>query len=159
MADITTSERKNEFIRLLYSNPTIFTIIDSATAETGIDLVNTNIFPRLKIDFTIEDAGTYIGLKIDYPSITSNEDLKNCVITFMIISHINHIQTATGDSRTDLLAEEIIKMFNFNYDSEFTLKLEKDVEDPFDKNFYYRRLTFSTLAINSLDNKMNNGVR
>jgi len=155
----TTSERKNEFIKLLYSNPTIFTLIDSSTAETGIDLVNHNIFPRIKIDFTIDDAGTYIGLKIDYPSITSNDTVKNCVVTFMILSHVKHIQTLTGDSRTDLLAEEIIKMFNYNYDSQFTLKLEKDLEDPFNENFYYRRLTFSTLAINSIENKLNNGVR
>lgn len=159
MDEITTSERKNEFIRLLYSNQNIFDLIDSSTAETGIELVNTNIFPRIKINFTVDDAGTYIGVKIDYPSITSNDVFKNCVVTFMIISHINHIQTPSGDSRTDLLAEEIIKMFNFNYDSEFTLKLEKDIEDPFDKDFYYRRLTFSTLAINSLDNKINNGIR
>jgi len=154
----TTSQKKQEFMHLLADNPTIFALLDNPNAEIGDDLINHNIFPRLKINFTATDASTYIGIKIDYPSITSNSAIKDCVITFMIISHKDHISTIWGDSRTDLIAEELIKMFNFNYKLGYTLKLVKDMEDPFDVNYYYRRVTFATEDTNSIGNKLNNGV-
>lgn len=156
--DDTTSQKKIQFMKLLINNPRIVELIDNNNIETPDDLINQNIFPRLKVDFTAEDASTYIGIKIDYPNITSNDVFKNCIVTFMIISHVGQIKTNTGDSRTDLLAEEITKMFNFNYNLGFTLKLIKDVENPFDENHYYRALSFKTIDYNSLENKINNGV-
>jgi hypothetical protein len=155
-----TSEKKLAFMRLLVANPNIVSIINNPNIETPDDLINQNIFPRLKVDFVATDASTYIGLKLDYPNITENEDYKDCVVTFMIISHISDIavESQNGASKTDLLGEEITKMFNFNYKLGFTLKLIKDTEDPFNEKYYYRRLTFKTIDYNDIDNKVNNGV-
>lgn len=145
---------------MLCDNPNIVTLLDNKDINYPYDLINVNIFPRLKVSFTQNETLNYIGLKIDYPSITSNEDLKNCTITFMIISNMNCIQAPTGESRTDLIAEELIKMFNWNYKLGFTLKLVSDMENPLPSNtdYYYRILQFKTLEKNSIGNKLNNGV-
>lgn len=153
-----TSEKKKMLMKLLVKNQKIVDLIDNKTIETPQELINQNIFPRLKIDFTLTDASTYIGMKIDYPSVVSrNNAFKNCVITFLILSHVNHIKTVMGDSRTDLLAEELIDMFNFNNQLGFTIQLSKDIEDPFDKTYYYRRLTFTVVDQNSTENMLNFG--
>ena len=37
------------------------------------DLIYVNIFPYLKVDYTVQEAGTYIGVKLEYPNIDNNE--------------------------------------------------------------------------------------
>jgi len=150
-----TSELKQEFIQLLINNDIIKNLLNTEI-ETADELINTQIFPRLKVDYdSTNDAKTYIGMKLDYPSITNNDAIKNCTLTFMILSHVNDIRTTTGDSRTDLLAEEITSIFNFNRKISFTFKLVEDVENPYDTNYYYRRLKFEFYAANSLENMLN----
>ena len=151
----TTSELKQEFIQMLINNGTIVNLLNSGI-ETPDELINVQIFPRLKVKYdSTNDARTYIGMKLDYPSITNNDAIKNCSLTFMIISNNGDLKTTTGDSKVDLLAEEIIKMFNFNHNIMFTFKLSRDIENPYDENFYYRRLEFETQAANSLQNMLN----
>lgn len=154
MSELTTSKRKRKFMMMLAEDETIFNILDSKSAEYPDDLINTNIFPQIKIDFPSQEVASYIGLKIDYPSICDNELYKNYRLTIMIISNYAHLKTQTGDSRTDLLGEEIVRVLNWNNELGFRLKLISDVEDPLNENFYYRRLTFKSIIYNSLDNKL-----
>lgn len=151
---------KRELMMKIASNEKIFELIDNKKAEYPDDLLGNkligcpaSIFPRIDIGFTVLDAGTYIGLKVDFPSISKNDAYKNCLITIMIISHNGHIDYPLGGCRTDLIAEEIIKMFNFNHDYPFEMMLQSDIEDVFNEKFYFRRLTFKTLEHNSAENQ------
>lgn len=156
----TSSQKKKDLIKLLIDNSKIVEIIDNQDSnyDTPDYLINRNIFPFAKIDFTPKDAGTYIGIKINYPRISKNITIKECVISFVIISHNNHNTVLTGEARTDLIAEEIINMFNHNHDLGFTVNLLSDIEDPLNETHYYRKLDFKTEITNSLDNLYNNGV-
>ena len=154
----TTSQLKDDFIHLLVEKEKIVELIDNPKVDTGSDLINKNVFPMIKVNF-VDEAGTYIGLKVDYPRISDNSVVKDYVLIIMIVSNIDHIITQNGDNRNDLLAEEIIEMLNYNYDIGFTLKLVSDVENPLDNiKYYYRKLSFTSQTTNSLDNKLNNGV-
>ena len=97
---------KNAFANLLISNQNIVSLIDSNKIVYPDDLLGTHIFPILKIDFTEQEVGTYLGLNISYPNICNNELYKNYVLTVLIVSHNNHIAVG-NDSRVDLLGEEI----------------------------------------------------
>lgn len=154
MAEITTSQRKRKLMMMLAEDETIFTLLDNKTAEYPDDLINVNIFPQIKIDFPSQEVATYIGLKIDYPSVCNNELYKNFHLTIMIISNNAHLKTKTGDSRTDLLGEAIIKVLNWNNDLGFRIEVVSDVEDPLDTNFYYRKLVFKSITSNSMINGM-----
>lgn len=151
---------KRELMMKLASNENIFKLIDNKKAEYPDDLLGNkfigcpaSIFPRINIDFTILDSGTYIGLKVDCSSISKNNAYKNILITIMIISHTGHIDHPLGGSRTDLIGEEIIKMFNFNHDYPFEMSLVSDIEDVLNEKFYFKRLVFKMLNHNSLDNQ------
>lgn len=149
---MTTSQRKNKLMMLLAEDETIFKLLDNKSVEFPDELIYKNIFPQIKIDFTVQETQTYICLKIDYPSICNNELYKNYILTVMILSNNAHLKTLDGYSRTDLLGEEIIKILNWNNDMGFRMKVISDVEDPFDKNFYYRKLVFESIVSNSMVN-------
>jgi len=148
----TTSKLKKKFMLIMAEDLEIFDLLDGQPAQEPDDLINTKIFPHIKVDFTPSESQTYIGLKIDYPSVCKNELYKNYRLTIMILSNNGHLKTKTGDSRTDLLAEEIIELFNWNNTIGFTLELVSDFEDPFNENFYGRRLVFKSITSNSIKN-------
>lgn len=146
----TTSQCKKIFMKMIANNETIFKLIDNKEVEYADDLINKNIFSQIMIDFKPERVETYIGIKIDYPSVCANEMFKNYYFTIMIISNKQHLKVpAVGESRTDLISAELIKIFNWNNDIDFRLQLKSDVEDVLNENFYYRRLVFSSIAFNN----------
>lgn len=161
MGELTTSKRKKKIMTMLVSNEKIFKLIDNKdiSFEYCDDLINKNVFPHIKVNFTSQETETYIGIKIDYPSICNNEIYKNYRLTVMILSNNSHLKTHTGESRTDLLGEEIIKVFNWREDLGFRVELISDTEDPFDTNFYYRRLIFKSIASNSMNGGIKNNAR
>lgn len=157
MYNFSTTELKRKFMMMIAEDEVTFKTIDNKLAEYPDDLFGTNncsqsIFPHLKVDFTEQEAGTYVCIKIDYPSICKNELYKNYVLTIMIISNNAHLKTITGSSRTDIIAESLIKLFNWNNTIGFVLELESDIEDPLSNKHYFRKLRFKSISPNSVYN-------
>ena len=142
---------KNKFANLLIQNNNIVNLVNANEVEYPDDLKGTHIFPRLKIDFTEQEVGTYIGLNISYPSICNNELYKNYLLTILIVSHNDHISLG-NDSRVDLLGEEITNLFNWNDQIGFTLELKSDIERVLDADHYSRELVFKSITSNSIAN-------
>lgn len=150
----TIPSLKRKIMMTLASDSKIFELLDnqSIDKDSPDDLIYVNIFPYLKVDYTIQEAGTYIGVKLEYPKIDENEIYKDAQLTFLVVSANRHIKTSDGYARTDLIGEEILKIFNWNDHFGFTLKLVGDTEDPVDENFYYRKLVFKSVSPNSMKN-------
>ncbi len=146
--NLTTTKLKNKFMSLIANNEEIFRLIDNADVQYADDLIGKNIFPEIMVKWKPEIAETYIGLKIDYPSIAKNELYKNYYLVIMVISNVKHIKAPSGDSRVDLISEELIKLFNWNRDIGFELQLYSDIEDILNDNYYYRKLIFKSIAFN-----------
>ena len=138
----------------MVNSPNLVNLIDNPniSADNPDDLIYTNIFPYLKVDYTIQEAGTYIGIKLEYPDINDNELYKDVILTFLIVSANGCLKVPGGYSRTDLIAEELLSLFNWSSDLGFKIKLYAEKEDPVNENFYYRRLTFESVAPNSVEN-------
>ena len=147
-----TSQLKKAFAKLLYENQNVVTLIDDKDIIYPDDLLGTHIFPQLKIEFTEQEIGTYIGLNISYPSVLKNELYKNYILTILIVSHDNFNIMNNGDSRVDLLGEEITNIFNWNNEIGFTLELKSDFERVLDKTHYCRELIFKSIVANSTQN-------
>lgn len=130
----------------------IFDLLDGQPEQDPDDLINTIIFPQIKITFTDQQTKTYLGLKIDYPSVCVNELYKNYILTIMIISNINHLKAPNGESRPDLIAEEIVDLLNWNNQVGFNIELISDKENPLNEKYYYRELKFKSITSNSLEN-------
>lgn len=153
MAEISTSKRKKRFMMMMAEDEEIFKLLDNPDAEYPDDLIGVNIFPQIKIDFTEQETRSYIGVKLDYPSICKNELYKNYVLTVMIISNNRHLKDPkTGNSRVDMIAERVTDLLNWNHEYGFRIELVSDIEDPLNEKFYYRRLVFKSLVSNSLEN-------
>ncbi|MEF9983694.1 MAG: hypothetical protein RR806_03150 [Oscillospiraceae bacterium] len=150
--DKTTSQLKTIFMKCLYESPIIVDFIDDKKIQYPDDLLGTHIFPQLKVDFTEQEQGTYIGLNISYPSISRNELYKNYTLTFLIVSNNGHLYL-NGKNRTDLISEEIIHLFNWKTDVGCQLELKSDKEFVLDIKHYARELNFVSISNNSLDNK------
>lgn len=150
---ISTTLKKREYVKHILENNRIVELIDNKGINDPSDLLGVNIFPFPKIDYTLQDASTYICMQINYPNLLDNDLYKNTVISFLVISHMSVILTPTGDSRVDLIAEELCKDFTWNQDIDiFRLQLVSDTEAPLTKDYYYRRLTFRTYANNNTSN-------
>lgn len=155
MKDLSTSRRKRRFMMMMAEDEEIYKLIDSQTAEYPDDLLGTHIMPQIKISGVPQEVATYIGVKLDYPSISKNELFKDYMLTIMVICENKALDTKTGDSRVDLIAERITQLFNWNDENGFRLDLVSDVEDPLNENYYYRRLLFKSVTSNSLVNGVN----
>lgn len=145
MSSVSPAIKKRDLFDILINDKEIFDAIDGHDVEYPDELLGKYIFPFLKVNYTIQDVGTYIGLKIDYNNKNPNPVLKNTTITFLIISNNQHILTNDGDTRTDIIGNRINELFVWNNKKGFPLRLSEDVENPFDENFYFRRIVLKTL--------------
>lgn len=136
---------------MLYENEAIVQLIGDTEIEYPDDLIGTHIFPRLKVDLTKQEVESYICIDIDYPTICNNELYKTYLLTVLIISH-NGCSFYLGSNRVDLMAEEVIKMLNWNDTFGFRLELKSDREYVLDKNHYARELMFTSVVSNSREN-------
>lgn len=164
MAQWTTSSLKRKLMMMIAEDEITFKTIDNKNAEYPDDLFGTrtcnqSIFSQLKIDFTEQEAGTYVCIKIDYPSICKNELYKYYILTVLIVSNNAHLKAPNGLNRTDIIAESLINLFNGNDILGFTLELESDIEDPLSNKHYYRKLKLRSISSNSVNNGVKNHQR
>lgn len=153
----TTSSFKREIMMKLANDPRIFELINNPNIDPDNpdDLIYVNIFPYLKVNYTIQEVGTFIGVKLDYPVINSNEIWKDAEMTISIICANGAMKADGGLSRTDLISERIIELLQWNGDYGCRIELISEKENPVDENFYYRKLVFGFFAPNG----MKNGVK
>ena len=151
-----SSEIKRKVMLEMCKNENIVSLIGDDSIEYPDDLIDTHIFPYLKIDYTAQDAGTYIGVAVDFPTINRNEIYKNMKLTILIVvsngkMHIEDGQNK-GKCRTDLIAEELINTFDWNGFLGFKLRMYSDKEDVFNESFYCRKIVFTSVSENGIKN-------
>lgn len=153
------SEIKRRVMLAICGNERIVSLIGDDGIEYPDDLIDTHIFPYLKIDYTAQNAGTYIGVAVDFPTINRNEIYKNMKITILVVVSNGSMRVEDseykGKCRTDLITEELINIFDWNDFLGFKLKMYSDKEDVFNESFYCRKLVFTSVS----DNGIRNGVK
>lgn len=152
------SSLKHKVMTMLCQKQSIVDLIgnNSESIEYPDDLIDVNIFPYLKVDYTAQSKGAYIGVAISTPSINNNEIFKNTYLTFLTICE-NEYQRFDDDvrrgfCRTDLIAEEILSLFNWNDCFGFRLELASDKEGALNNTHYYREVTFRLVTQNNMQN-------
>lgn len=148
-----TSDYKRKVMMRLATDPEIFRLIDNKTIDPDApdDLIYRNIFPYLKVDHTIQENGTFIGVRLDYPEINNNEIWKDAYLTVDIICAKGAMKADGGNARTDLLSERINELLCWNGDWGFRLELYSEGEKPIDENFYHRTMTYTFFAANGVE--------
>ena len=157
MSSISPGDKKRMIFNYLLQDKELVKLIDGKK-DNGMpidipdELLGKYIFPFLKIDYTVENTGTYIGLKIDYHNTNKNPVIKDMLLTFLILSNNKHLLTNNGDTRTDRIGDRLNKLLVWNNTLGLTIKLVSDEEDPFDENFYYRKIVFSSMEEDNIKN-------
>ncbi len=148
----TTMELKRKIMMKLAKDPKIFELIDNKTIDPDCpdDLIYTNIFPYKRIDYTVQEVGSYICIGLDYPKINPNEIYKDVSLSFLVICNTHAMKVNGGYSRTDAIAERIIELFDWSTDLGFRIELNYEDEDAVDENFYFRRLVFTSFSPNGM---------
>ena len=148
----TTRELKRKIMLKLAKDPEIFRLIDNKNIDPDCpdDLIYNNIFPFKRVDYTVQEVGSYICVGIDYPKINHNELFKNVTLTFLVICNTNAMKVDGGYSRTDAIGERINELFDWTTDLGFRIELNYEDEDAIDENFYYRRMVFSSFSPNGM---------
>lgn len=148
----STMELKRKIMMKLAKDPKIFELIDNKNVDPDCpdDLIYQNIFPYKRVDYTVQEVGSYICVGLDYPKINHNEIYKNVSLSFYIICNSNAMKVNGGYSRTDAIAERIIELFDWTSDLGFRIELNYEDEDALDENFYFRRLVFSSFSPNGM---------
>ena len=163
MSSISPQEKKRQIFKFLLEDKELFELLD-ARNEDGKkitipdELLGKFVFPYLKIDYTVEDTGTYLGVKIDYTNDNPNPVIKSMTVTFLILSNNKHLLTDTGDTRTDRIADRLNQLLVWNHSLGFRFKLYTDQEDPFDETFYYRKVIFTAMEEDNIKNGKKNTV-
>lgn len=154
MSEIKIQDLKNSLIKHLCSNATVVTLID-ATEELKCndDLLGTHIFPFFKVNFTLEETGTYLCVKIDEMNNPQNTSFSPYRFSVMVISHNGHLLNK-GCSRVDVLGETIKELLNWNDDFGFQLEFKNSTEGFLGERYYYRTLEFISKTYNNLQNKI-----
>lgn len=142
---LSIKDAKRRIMMSLAKSRNIFDLIANKEVdyECCDDLFYNNIFPFLKVDFTETQAGNYIGVGIDFPFIREKDTYKNAQITFLIICSTGTLRYGNSSySRTDMIGEQVINLFQKSTMFGFPMYLISDVEDIHSSRFYYRKLIF-----------------
>ena len=150
----SASELKRKIMLKLANDPTIFKLIDNKDIDEdeSDDLIYNNIFPYIRVNYTVQEVGSYICIKLDYPDINGNEIYKDAELTFFVICNFDCMKCNGGYSRSDLIAERIIELFDWSDELGFRLKFLSEKEAPIDENFYYKRIIFTSVSPNGMKN-------
>ena len=148
----TAAELKRKIMLRLANDEEIFRLIDNKNIDPDEpdNLIYNNIFPFKRIDYTVQEVGSYICVGLDYPKINHNEIFKNASLTFIVVCNTNAMKVDGGYARTDAIAERIIELFDWTTDLGFRIELSYEDEDAIDENFYFRRVVFTSFSPNGM---------
>ena len=142
---------KAQLISSIVNNKKIVEAIDSHAESyvpgQGDTLINTNVFPMLRIPDIAEDAATYIGVEVDILKPNDkNSSFHRWQVTIWVMSHRDHIfMQNTGFSRLDYISDELRLMLQDSLDYGFgVLNLTSNITTFLNEKYTYRQLKFST---------------
>jgi hypothetical protein len=147
-------EYKNRIISKLIEIPDVYILINNPNITKPSDMINKNIFPRMKIPNTTMTVKNYICFNYNSRKYPNNDVLKDVTINIGIISHESDIKTVWGN-RNDVLAGVVIDAFNWSDFLGFQLELVSDTESTLENDYYARTLQFKNITPNSFMNKVN----
>lgn len=103
-------------MKKIVSSQKIVKLISESSANTLPDksLLYQYVFPYPRVIDRIEDEHTFITSRISVPKVR-NKTFKELTLYIYVFTHQNLIRTPEG-LRTDLIAEEIEKLFNGSLD-------------------------------------------
>lgn len=152
MIDSDVMKYKRKIMGLIINNNNIVEAINATDIVNTDDLIYTHIFPFFKTTGISGISGTYITLKLNSTSIKKNDIYKQFILTLNILCRQDQMETEYKGSRVDVIAGELVQMFNWNSKIGFDLELFSDMEDPLNETYYIRELKFKTITTNSVEN-------
>ena len=150
---------KSKVMAKLIECPEVFQLIDNREITSSDELINKNIFSRMRVPDTSDTVKNYICFDIRARGSSYNDLYKNITVNVVIICHEGDIATPWGN-RHDVLAGVIIDLFNWSNFLGLELELLSDDEDIMEKKFNIRTLQFKNLVLNSIQNGVKvNGIK
>lgn len=142
------SDFKKTTIRKLVSNDEIIASMGNTDVISNDDAVYKYIFPYFYIPYTIEEAHSYICMKVNMTGLnTRNDSFGKFSIIIWVISHqdIMRMTGVGGATRVDHVANLVESMLNGS-DAFGTqrLRLVTNTEDSLDLKHRCRVMTFTT---------------
>lgn len=142
---------KSIIMEKLYTTPEIFELIDNKQLTSPEEMINKNLFSRMKIPNETFVVKNYICFDYNSRINPNNNVFKTVTINMAVITHEDSTDTPFGN-RYDLLAAVIINEFNWYNILGFDLELVSDTESILEKDYHVRNLQFRNLTANSLSN-------
>lgn len=108
---------KSEIINVICENPKIIALIDEDYVDAGGALLNSRIFPYIRIPKTIEQSPPYVCFKVDHIR-NANTYLETIDVTMYIVCHEKEMDKQVYDFENklplsgtiiDILGEEMKK--------------------------------------------------
>lgn len=149
-------EMKYRLLLKMIENEAFVALMDpNKNAEYPEDLIYTSLFPYGRIPDTEQNAGVYVTVMMDVPSISKKNDLVRDINLRMRVYCHETLMRVPGKNATriDLVAAEIDEMINESYDFGIGyVTLVKNTEHTLDSKHQFRELIFRTDALNSKRN-------
>lgn len=147
----------------LIENPLVIYLLNNKKLEEDgadpSDYLGENILPYFLIHPTQHDVQNFICYEVSYDELQRyNSNMKKQqVIFYVLCEEKNNIEKLTGIARHDLLAAQIIDIFNWSNLFGAQIHLVSDVPSVIDNDYACRTLVFEQETDNNLA-KTRNGV-
>lgn len=147
----------------LIENPLVIYLLNNKKLEEDgadpSDYLGENILPYFLIHPTQHDVQNFICYEVSYDELQRyNSNMKKQqVIFYVLCEEKNNIEKLTGIARHDLLAAQIIDIFNWSNLFGAQIHLVSDVPSVVDNDYACRTLVFEQETDNNLA-KTRNGV-
>lgn len=143
------SEAKQSIMNMLVNSPNIVAAIDNDSIKSPDDLIYDNLWYSFRIPDTEVEKKTYICIKINVSSDSSENNMVNIMdIYFLIVTHQDLMRVprdsiAYGCTRIDYIAGQIEGILNNSIGIGFgKIRLLSSVEDAVDATHPCRILRF-----------------
>lgn len=147
----------------LIENPLVIYLLNNKKLEEDgadpSDYLGENILPYFLIHPTQHDVQNFICYEVSYDELQRyNSNMKKQQVVFYVLcEEKNNIEKLTGIARHDLLAAQIIDIFNWSNLFGAQIHLVSDVPSVIDNDYACRTLVFEQETDNNLA-KTRNGV-
>lgn len=168
LKNLTDSDdiRYKEIIKkTLIENPLIIYLLNNKELEENeadpSDYLGVNILPYYLIHPTQHNVQNYICYETEVRELERyNSKMKlQRVIFYILCEEKNGIEKVTGIARHDLIAAQIINMFNWSNLFGAQIHLVTDMPNVTDNDYATRTLTFEQLTDNNLSKTVNGTTR
>lgn len=127
--------------------------LEEAEAEAD-EYLDVNILPYYLIAPTQTNVQNYICFETSFENVSRGNSVMKIqrIIFYILCYQADIIVQEIGSPRHDLIAAELINMFQGSNDFGTQLKLMSDIPSTTDKDYATRTLTFAQITTNSITN-------